>query len=106
MNLFCIKFIHRQSYDVTMEIHIEGTSISSTNTMDLKNPYFRYSGGPIVSQPVQNNSSPNDNYWGNIDVQPLGNAWSIFLRYFKNYPNFLLFQLVMVWMFKWTYHKQ
>ncbi|KAM7360162.1 arginine methyltransferase 4 [Cochliomyia hominivorax] len=59
----------RQSYDVTIDLHIEGTLISSSNTLDLKNPYFRYTGAPVQAPPGTCTQSPSEQYWSQLDTQ-------------------------------------
>jgi type I protein arginine methyltransferase len=61
--------LFRQSYDVTIELNLEGTSISSYNTLDLKNPYFRYTGAAVVPPPGSTNQSPSEMYWSQMDNQ-------------------------------------
>lgn len=64
----------RQSYDVTIDLRIEGTHISSSNTLDLKNPYFRYTGAPVTAPPGTNTQSPSEAYWAHLDAQGVRNA--------------------------------
>ncbi|XP_055636576.1 histone-arginine methyltransferase CARMER [Toxorhynchites rutilus septentrionalis] len=64
----------RQSYDVEIDLKLEGTIISSSNTLDLKNPYFRYTGAPVPAPPGSNTTSPSEAYWGQLDAQGARNA--------------------------------
>ncbi|XP_017775045.1 PREDICTED: histone-arginine methyltransferase CARMER isoform X2 [Nicrophorus vespilloides] len=64
----------RQSYDVTIELKLEGTTQRSSNTLDLKNPYFRYTGAPVQPPPGASNISPSENYWNQLDAQGVRNA--------------------------------
>lgn len=64
----------RQSYDVTIELQIEGTDTFTTNTLDLKNPYFRYSGAPVAVPPGTNTQSPSEIYWAHLDAQGARNG--------------------------------
>ncbi|XP_018320668.1 probable histone-arginine methyltransferase CARMER isoform X2 [Agrilus planipennis] len=64
----------RQSYDVTIELNLEGTTQCSTNTLDLKNPYFRYTGAPVQPPPGVSSISPSENYWNQLDAQCARNA--------------------------------
>jgi len=59
----------KQSYDVTIECMIMGTTTKSTNSLDLKNPYFRYTGVQPPPPPGENTSSPSEAYWSNLDMQ-------------------------------------
>ncbi|CAH0383427.1 unnamed protein product [Bemisia tabaci] len=69
---------HRQSYDVTIELIIEGSSSGvSSNTLDLKNPYFRYTGQPVAPPPSINTVSPSEAYWSHLDQQGARNALNV-----------------------------
>nr|XP_040226492.2 histone-arginine methyltransferase CARMER [Anopheles coluzzii]XP_040226493.2 histone-arginine methyltransferase CARMER [Anopheles coluzzii] len=64
----------RQSYDVEIDLKLEGTMISSSNTLDLKNPYFRYTGAPVAAPPGSNTTSPSEAFWSQLDAQGARNA--------------------------------
>ena len=68
IHFFSSLFGNRQSYDVTIELTLEGTSITSYNTLDLKNPYFRYTGA-AQAPPGNNSQSPSELYWNQLDNQ-------------------------------------
>lgn len=60
----------RQSYDVTIDLMIEGfPDTRSTNCLDLKNPYFRYTGQATAPPPGMNTVSPSEAYWSHLDAQ-------------------------------------
>ena len=60
----CLLF--RQSYDVEMEITVDGSNIISRNVLDLKNPYFRYTGAQTSPPTGSNTTSPTETYWSSI----------------------------------------
>ena len=53
----------RQSYDVDLELSLPDSATKSCNTLDLKNPFFRYTGQQPVAPPGTNSTSPSDAYW-------------------------------------------
>lgn len=67
----------RQSYDVTIELILEGRNgaapITRTNTLDLKNPYFRYGGGN-TNCPYVYMQSPSEEYWAHLDAHSAANG--------------------------------
>jgi len=60
-----LKANKKQSYDVTIMLTVEGSSQVFTNTLDLKNPYFRYNGQAVVP-PGNYHESPTEYYLQNI----------------------------------------
>lgn len=62
----------RQSYDVKIKMHLAGSTETITNVLDLKNPFFRYTGSVPVP-PGSSSTSPSDTYWDNA-ANPTTNA--------------------------------
>lgn len=44
-------------------MNVPGTSAKSVNSLDLKNPFFRYNGQVPIVPPGTSNQSPSDLYW-------------------------------------------
>ena len=59
----------RQSYDVQLELVAQATGTRVTNTLDLKNPYFRYTGQAPQPPPGTQDTSPSEQYWQTLDQQ-------------------------------------
>ncbi|XP_077864917.1 histone-arginine methyltransferase CARMER-like, partial [Saccoglossus kowalevskii] len=56
----------RQSYDIEIEAALQGSGTVSTNKLDLKNPFFRYTGTTSAAPPGFNTASPTENYWNQL----------------------------------------
>jgi len=54
---------NRQSYDVQIQVTVDGTGVRSSNVLDLKNPFFRYTGVQSSPPPGNNSQSPTESYW-------------------------------------------
>nr|CAH8876114.1 unnamed protein product [Trichobilharzia regenti] len=59
----------RQSYDVQIELIVPGSQTKITNSLDLKNPHFRYNGYPPAPPPGSHVRSPTETYYANLCAQ-------------------------------------
>lgn len=57
----------RQSYDVEIELDVPGQNYKSCNTLDLKNPFFRYT-GQAPQPPPGNTGSATEQYWSSLNL--------------------------------------
>nr|XP_015204763.1 PREDICTED: histone-arginine methyltransferase CARM1 [Lepisosteus oculatus] len=53
----------RQSYDISIVAQVDQTGSKSSNLLDLKNPFFRYTGANPTPPPGSHYSSPSENMW-------------------------------------------
>ncbi|XP_041827172.1 histone-arginine methyltransferase CARM1 [Melanotaenia boesemani] len=53
----------RQSYDISIVAQVDQTGSKSSNLLDLKNPFFRYTGTNPNPPPGSHYTSPSENMW-------------------------------------------
>lgn len=77
----------RQSYDVEIEVTLDGTGVRSTNILDLKNPFFRYTGVQQQPPPGNHSQSPTETYWNSSSVVMNGGMMNASSAYTAGQPS-------------------
>ena len=89
----CWRHCCRQSYDVEINVSVPGTTMKSCNVLDLKNPFFRYTGQQPQPPPGNNHASPTEAYWNQHDLTA-GNSLTVlavWLQYTANHHTALCY---------------
>ncbi|KAJ8040599.1 Histone-arginine methyltransferase CARM1 [Holothuria leucospilota] len=67
----------RQSYDIDIELECPRSGVRSTNRLDLKNPFFHYSGQPVQPPSGSYSTSPSESYWNQYSSNGMESGGSI-----------------------------
>ncbi|KAK1877907.1 Histone-arginine methyltransferase CARM1 [Dissostichus eleginoides] len=66
----------RQSYDISIVAQVDQTGSKSSNLLDLKNPFFRYTGTTPNPPPGSHYTSPSENMW-NTGAYSMGQGMAV-----------------------------
>ncbi|XP_064416965.1 histone-arginine methyltransferase CARM1 isoform X2 [Latimeria chalumnae] len=67
----------RQSYDISIVAQVDQTGSKSSNLLDLKNPFFRYTGTTPSPPPGSHYTSPSENMWNSAGGYNLNAGMSV-----------------------------
>uniref|UniRef100_A0A3B3DII8 Coactivator-associated arginine methyltransferase 1 n=1 Tax=Oryzias melastigma TaxID=30732 RepID=A0A3B3DII8_ORYME len=67
----------RQSYDISIVAQVDQTGSKSSNLLDLKNPFFRYTGTTPNPPPGSHYTSPSENMWNTGAAYSMGQGMAV-----------------------------
>ncbi|KAL4658076.1 histone-arginine methyltransferase CARM1, partial [Arapaima gigas] len=67
----------RQSYDISIVAQVDQTGSKSSNLLDLKNPFFRYTGSTPAPPPGSHYTSPSENMWNTGGAYNMSQGMSV-----------------------------
>ncbi|VTJ54050.1 Hypothetical predicted protein [Marmota monax] len=67
----------RQSYDISIVAQVDQTGSKSSNLLDLKNPFFRYTGTTPSPPPGSHYTSPSENMWNTGSTYNLSSGMAV-----------------------------
>uniref|UniRef100_A0A7N9IAF3 Histone-arginine methyltransferase CARM1 n=1 Tax=Macaca fascicularis TaxID=9541 RepID=A0A7N9IAF3_MACFA len=75
---FDVAFIGSiQSYDISIVAQVDQTGSKSSNLLDLKNPFFRYTGTTPSPPPGSHYTSPSENMWNTGSTYNLSSGMAV-----------------------------
>ncbi|KAK1342757.1 hypothetical protein QTO34_015523 [Cnephaeus nilssonii] len=75
---FDVAFIGSiQSYDISIVAQVDQTGSKSSNLLDLKNPFFRYTGTTPSPPPGSHYTSPSENMWNTGSTYNLSSGMTV-----------------------------